>query len=156
MPFSPVFAASALHRFVFFPNKLNIRSTAELKAGCAAAAGSASSAQLDTKANKVQTLEMVMFRLVTFMASVVSLPFKTFSSQPANAVSIYCVIVTTDFHMYGKISDYDCSIYRIKLQLKSKTILKETPSLRFTKGTQPQLTTVLLSVNKLRQERLLI
>ncbi|CAL8111027.1 unnamed protein product [Orchesella dallaii] len=71
--------ASALHRFVFFPSKLNIRSPAELKAGTAGAIGSAiGGASLDTKAGKGQTLDMTMFRLVTFMASVVSLPYKKF------------------------------------------------------------------------------
>ncbi len=71
------FLASALHRFVFFPNKLNIRSSAELKAGPATVT-SAAGGIIDGKTGKGQTLEMIMFRLVTFMASAVSLPFKNF------------------------------------------------------------------------------
>lgn len=79
------FLASALHRFVFFPNKLNIRSSAELKAGPATVT-SVSAGIIDGKTGKGQTLEMIMFRLVTFMASAVSLPFKNFEDVSCSAV----------------------------------------------------------------------
>ncbi|ODM97926.1 Baculoviral IAP repeat-containing protein 6, partial [Orchesella cincta] len=71
--------ASALHRFVFFPSKLNIRSAAELKAGTTGVGSAIAGTSLDTKTGRGQTVDMIMFRLVTFMASVVSLPYKKFT-----------------------------------------------------------------------------
>jgi len=65
---------------VFFPNKLNIRSAAELKAGVGGAIGANTGTSLDSKGTgRGQTLDTIMFRLVTFMASVVSLPYKKFA-----------------------------------------------------------------------------
>lgn len=72
-------SALALHRFVFVPNKLNIRSSAELKAGGVPSTSGAASAPTTADCKmKGQTLETIMFRLVTFMAQVVSLPYKKY------------------------------------------------------------------------------
>lgn len=74
------FVAAALHKFVFFPNKLVIRSSAEFKFGATGmSTASSSSTSIDNKSSKTQSLETIMFRLVTFIASAVSLPFKNFN-----------------------------------------------------------------------------
>lgn len=76
------FPAHALHLFVFFPNKITIRSNCELKSStvpnvAGAAAASTGTAQSTEKPSKSQNFEQVMFRLVSFMASCVTLPYKS-------------------------------------------------------------------------------
>ena len=74
--------AHALHLFVFFPNKITVRSNCELKTvgAAAAAVGTAATASQNQnveKSSKNQNFEQIMFRLVSFMASCAVLPYKS-------------------------------------------------------------------------------
>lgn len=82
------FSGSALHKFIFFPNKLKIRSSADIKSSSAGASTVTGSTSQDTKSLKGQhTLETVMFRLATFIASAVSLPFKPLHDVRTNKLA---------------------------------------------------------------------
>ena len=80
--------------FVFFPNKITVRSNCELKtvgttAAGTSAAASASQNQNVEKSSKNQNFEQIMFRLVSFMASCASLPYKSINVSDNFSVTIF-------------------------------------------------------------------
>ncbi|CAG7720785.1 unnamed protein product [Allacma fusca] len=86
--------AQALHLFVFFPTKITIRSNTELKTSSVqppttstpTAAPLAPGTEQQQK-GKTLNFEQVMFRLVSFVASCVTLPYKSDSSQADEEVT---------------------------------------------------------------------
>jgi len=85
-----VITAQILHQYIFCPNKLTVKPGGDLKclnqpttsANCTNNGGG------DNKSSKSQTFDNAIFRLVSFMASFVSLPFKSVLS-----VCLHCNIL---------------------------------------------------------------